>query len=279
MLAFSPLRLRYLAPYTRARPRRHRELRRRRGDRARGAQRGRVPHPCERDDLGGRARARSRRGDRGDGFPRARCRDLPTLGVATVNDGRMPAQTPYWESVSVPGIYFAGNVTQASPGLRKHGATSSSGSVNGFRYNARVLARHIAEKHFGLAARAALAQTATRSCRICSASSRMRPSSGRRRGTSRGWSTSTGPTGFATRGSCRSPTSWIATTATPVQLRSSTTPTGRSSRSCTSGGGGHLVEHQLPPHPLHRFGTDEHRQQLAACLAPLLSRKASASRV
>jgi hypothetical protein len=44
--------------------------------------------------------------------------------------------------------------------------------------------------------------------------------------------------------------------------------------------GGHLVEHQLPPHPLHRFGTDEHRQQLAACLAPLLlSRKTSATRI
>src|SRR2546430_4525094 len=81
---------------------------------------------------------------------RAPVRDLPSLGVAMVNDGRMPAQTPYWESISVPGIYFAGNVTQASPGRRKHGATSSSGSVNGFRYNARVLARHIAEKHFGL---------------------------------------------------------------------------------------------------------------------------------
>jgi hypothetical protein len=43
--------------------------------------------------------------------------------------------------------------------------------------------------------------------------------------------------------------------------------------------GGHLVEHSLPPHPLHTFGTDEHRQQLAACLGPLLSRTASASRV
>jgi hypothetical protein len=43
--------------------------------------------------------------------------------------------------------------------------------------------------------------------------------------------------------------------------------------------GGRLVENSLPLHPLHTFGTDEHRQQLAACLAPLLSRKASASRV
>jgi hypothetical protein len=69
-----------------------------------------------------------------------------------LNDGRMPAQTPYWESVSVPGIYFAGNVMGASAGLRKHGATSSAGSVNGYRYNARILAQHIAEKHFGIAA-------------------------------------------------------------------------------------------------------------------------------
>lgn len=78
-------------------------------------------------------------------------RDLPSLGVATVSEGRLPAQTPYWESVSVPGIYFAGNATQASRGLRKYGAISNSSSVNGFRYNARVLARRIASRHFGLA--------------------------------------------------------------------------------------------------------------------------------
>ena len=76
--------------------------------------------------------------------------DLRELGVATVQDGRIPAQTPFWESVSVPGIYFAGNVTQGSPGLRKQGLSSASSSVSGFRYNARVLARHLAEKHFGV---------------------------------------------------------------------------------------------------------------------------------
>jgi len=76
--------------------------------------------------------------------------DLPRLGVATVGDGRIPAQTAFWESVSVPGIYFAGNTTQGSPGLRKHGVSSSSTSVNGFRYNARILVRHLAEKHFGV---------------------------------------------------------------------------------------------------------------------------------
>ena len=76
--------------------------------------------------------------------------DLPRLGVATVADGRIPAQTDFWESVSVPGIYFAGNATQGSPGLRKHGVSSNSTSVNGFRYNARLLARHLAETHFGV---------------------------------------------------------------------------------------------------------------------------------
>jgi thioredoxin reductase len=76
--------------------------------------------------------------------------DLPELGVATVADGRIPAQTAFWESVSVPGVYFAGNATQGSPGLRKQGLSASNTSVNGFRYNARVLVRHLAEKHFGV---------------------------------------------------------------------------------------------------------------------------------
>ncbi len=81
---------------------------------------------------------------------RAPLQDLPDLGVATVADGRIPAQTTFWESVSVPGMYFAGNATLGSPGLRKQGLSSNSGSVNGFRYNARILVRHLAEKHFGV---------------------------------------------------------------------------------------------------------------------------------
>jgi thioredoxin reductase len=73
-------------------------------------------------------------------------RDLPELGVATTGDGRIPALNPFWESVSVPGIHFAGNASQGAPGLQKQGLASNSTSVNGFRYNARVLARHLAEK-------------------------------------------------------------------------------------------------------------------------------------
>jgi thioredoxin reductase len=71
--------------------------------------------------------------------------DLRELGVATVAQNRIPALTPFWESVTVPGIYFAGNATQGAPGLRKHGVVSTSAAVQGFRYNARILARHLAE--------------------------------------------------------------------------------------------------------------------------------------
>jgi hypothetical protein len=72
-------------------------------------------------------------------------RDLPRLGLVTVNDGRVPALTPYWESVSLPGVFFAGNASQGAKGLAKRGAGASSTAVNGFRYNARVLAQHLAE--------------------------------------------------------------------------------------------------------------------------------------
>jgi thioredoxin reductase len=70
--------------------------------------------------------------------------DLRELGVATVLNDRVPALSPFFESVSAPGIFFAGNVTQGAKGVRKHGVGPNSTSVNGFRYNARVLARHIA---------------------------------------------------------------------------------------------------------------------------------------
>ena len=149
MLAFSPLSIRYLSPYTE-------HIRGGTGSYVVDAAIERVERHADgyRIDASGTTwdgvlELESDEVIAATGF-RAPVRDLPSVGVAMVNDGRMPAQTPYWESVSVPGIYFAGNVTQASPGLRKHGATSSSGSVNGFRYNARVLAQHIAEKHFGL---------------------------------------------------------------------------------------------------------------------------------
>jgi len=79
-------------------------------------------------------------------------RDLPALGVATFGQSRLPAQTPFWESATAPGIFFAGTITQGAAGLKKHGIPSNSGAVQGHRYNARVLARHLAEKKFGVPA-------------------------------------------------------------------------------------------------------------------------------
>ena len=77
--------------------------------------------------------------------------DLPDVGVATFfGGGRLPRQTPYWESPTAPGIYFAGNVTQGSIGMKKYGIPSNSAAVHVFRYNARVLAEHVAGKHFGV---------------------------------------------------------------------------------------------------------------------------------
>jgi thioredoxin reductase len=76
-------------------------------------------------------------------------RDLPQLGVATFGQSHLPAQTPFWGSATVPGVYFAGTIMQGSQGLRKHGIPSNSGAVQGYRYNARVLARHLAESRFG----------------------------------------------------------------------------------------------------------------------------------
>ena len=75
--------------------------------------------------------------------------DLPDLGVTTFGQSRLPAQTPYWESASVPGIFFAGTIGQGAAGLKKHGMPANSGAVQGARYNARVLARHVARAVFG----------------------------------------------------------------------------------------------------------------------------------
>jgi thioredoxin reductase len=77
-------------------------------------------------------------------------RDLPSLGVATFGANKVPAQTAWWESASVPGIHFAGTITQGAPSLSKYGIPPNSGAVQGARYNARILARRIAETEFGI---------------------------------------------------------------------------------------------------------------------------------
>ena len=72
--------------------------------------------------------------------------DLPQMGVATFGQSRLPAQSPYWESATVPGIFFTGTIGQGAAGLRKYGHPSNSGAVHGARYNARIVARTIGER-------------------------------------------------------------------------------------------------------------------------------------
>lgn len=77
-------------------------------------------------------------------------RDLRNLGLATFSQDRIPALTPYWESTTVPGIFFAGATSTGSVGLRKYGVPGNSGGVSGFRHNARVLAAHLARTYFDI---------------------------------------------------------------------------------------------------------------------------------
>jgi thioredoxin reductase len=59
-----------------------------------------------------------------------------------VINNRFPAQTPEWESINVPGLYFAGTLMQAND-YKKH----TSAFIHGFRYNVRALFRMLEKKH------------------------------------------------------------------------------------------------------------------------------------
>jgi len=111
-------------------------------------------------------------------------RDLPALGVATFGQAKLPAQTEYWESATVPGIHFAGTITQGAAGLKKHGIPPNSGALHGYRYNARVLANHLAAEHFGVIHERPSIRPGT-SATISSPRRPARPSYGTRRPTSR----------------------------------------------------------------------------------------------
>jgi thioredoxin reductase len=77
-------------------------------------------------------------------------RDLPGLGLSTYGASQLPAVNPWWESVTMPGVFAAGTLGQASKGLRRQGIPANSGAVHGARYNARVLAGHIARTGLGV---------------------------------------------------------------------------------------------------------------------------------
>ena len=267
--AFSPVSIRYLSPYTQ-------HVRGGTGSYVVDAAIERV----ERHDDGYRVHATGTTWEgrlefdadevvAATGF-RAPVRDLPSVGVAMVNDGRLPAQTPYWESISVPGVYFAGNAMQASSGLRKHGATSSSGSVNGFRYNARILAQHIAEKHFGLTREGRLLRedevVPHLLTELAHAPELWIQKGYLTRVVTFDRDQGNRDQGFVPLGHfVDSDGGDACAVAVEYDADGTVVPVVYVRR------GGRLAEHSMPADPLHRFDTDEHRELLTACVKPLLS--------
>ncbi len=61
-----------------------------------------------------------------------------------VFNGKLPAQTTEWESVNVPGMYFAGTLMQACD-FKK----TMSGFIHGFRHNVDALSRIFEMKYHG----------------------------------------------------------------------------------------------------------------------------------
>jgi thioredoxin reductase len=193
---------------------------------------------------------------------------LAELDIATVGDGRIPAQTPFWESISAPRVYFAGNATQGAHGMAKHGAAANSTSVNGFRYNARVLARHIAAEHLGIrrepprlerdeVAPLLLAELA-RAPELWIQKADL------------GRAVSLGSDGIRDEGIV--PLARFVDDAGPDAVAASieTDADGRIVPVLYVRSGGHVNEHVLAPHPLHEFDGAEHRAELEARLKPLL---------
>ncbi|MFL6196146.1 MAG: NAD(P)-binding domain-containing protein [Thermoanaerobaculia bacterium] len=66
----------------------------------------------------------------------------PECRPELVINNRFPAQTPEWESINVPGLYFAGTIQQAND-FKK----GTSGFIHGFRYTVRALFRMLEKKH------------------------------------------------------------------------------------------------------------------------------------
>jgi len=60
------------------------------------------------------------------------------LKPETVLGGKLPATTPFWESVNIKNLFFAGTLTQARD-FKK----SSSAFIGGYRYNTRTLCRYL----------------------------------------------------------------------------------------------------------------------------------------
>ncbi len=193
-------------------------------------------------------------------------RDLPALGVATYGSSRLPAQTPFWESATVPRIYFAGTIGQGAAGLKKHGLPANSGAVHGARYNARLLAGHLAEKHFGLPqTRRQLAEPEVMPFlldEICRAPELWHQRAYLARVVSFDPGRGVADEGFLPLAHFLDSGGPDAIAATiEANVEGSVYPVLYVRRE------GEVAEHALPGHPLNDFGTAEHRRGLASLLA------------
>jgi thioredoxin reductase len=196
--------------------------------------------------------------------------DLPALGVATFSQGRLPRMNAFWESTTVPGIFFAGTITQGGVGLRKFGAASNSAAVGGFRHNARVLAVYLAQK-FGIDVPRPhlesdrivpyLLSEATHASELLNQKAYLARvvSFDRSRG-------------IIDEGIL--PLAHFVDTpgVDGIAMSVETDKEGRHHPVVYLRQGGHTTEHPLPPHPLQDFEGTEHTEQLTALLASVLPR-------
>jgi thioredoxin reductase len=195
--------------------------------------------------------------------------DLPDLGVATFGQARLPAVTPMWESTSVPGIYFAGTISSASPGLRKHGMPAYSGAVQGHRYNSLILARHIAERHFGVVTeRPVVAEGDILGYLLREAT--CAPELWHQKAYLARVLTVDASDGIRDEGILPLVHALDGTTGDLVAMTVEADGTGAIYPVAYVRREGRLSEHVLPAHPLLDFATAEHRAALAGALAALL---------
>ncbi len=195
--------------------------------------------------------------------------DLPELGVATFGLARLPAITPMWESTSVPGIYFGGTISSAAPGLKKHGIPSYSGAIQGHRYNDVILARHIAERHFGVVPdRPALAEADVLGYLLREAT--CAPELWHQKAYLARVVSVTPADGIRDEGIVPLVHALDGMTQDLVAMTVEADGTGQIYPVAYVRKDGRLTEHALPSHPLLDYATADHRAALAGALAGLL---------
>ena len=197
--------------------------------------------------------------------------DLPELGVAVVGQARVPAQTVWWESASLPGIFFAGTLSQGSGGLKKHGQPSNSGAVHGSRYNARILAEHLATTAFGRSLERSPIDPAEVVDRLLEEAT-LGPELWHQKGYLAwvvGLDPATGPRDGGVVPLAAFVDGLAPAEPTAVAMSVEADAAGEIAPVLYVRAAGRVTEHVLPGQRLHEFRTAEHRRAVAAALRPL----------